>query len=150
MPILNYTTRIKADKTVSEIQAKLGKAGAQAVMTEYDDNGEVSALSFRLENQGQMIMFHMPARIGRIYAVLQRQEVPKKLRTMEQAGRVAWRIVKDWVEAQLALVEADQAEMVEVFLPYAQDPRTGKTLYQSLESNGFAQLTHQPDKQIEG
>ena len=85
----------------------------------------------------------MPARIERIYVVLKNDRaVPRKLKTTEQAARVARRIVKDWIEAQLALVEAEQAEMVEVFLPYAQD-QTGQTPYESLEAKNFAQLTHQ-------
>jgi hypothetical protein len=34
MAILNYTTQISAEKTVTEIQAMLAKAKAQAIMTE--------------------------------------------------------------------------------------------------------------------
>jgi hypothetical protein len=41
------------------------------------------------------------------------------LRVAGSVERVAWRIVKDWIEAQMAIVEAGQAEMAEVFLPYA-------------------------------
>jgi len=36
-----------------------------------------------------------------------------------QARRVAWRIVKNWIEAQMALIEAGQASLIQVFLPYA-------------------------------
>lgn len=145
MPILNYTTTIKAEKTVAEIQAKLGKAGAQAVMVEYDTDGDIKALSFRLDYMGQMIMFHMPARIERIQKVLNKDpKVPRKLKNWHQANRVGWRIVKDWVEAQLALVECDQADIVEVFLPYAQNPTTGQTIYQQLEHNSMGLLEHNP------
>ena len=49
---------------------------------------------------------------------------------MEQARRVAWRILKDWVAAQLAIVEAEQAQMAEVFLPYAVESQTGQTMFQ--------------------
>ena len=44
----------------------------------------------------------------------------------EQAVRTAWRIVKDWVEAQMALVETQMVSTQDVFLPYAvmQDGRT--------------------------
>ncbi|MCH8134806.1 MAG: hypothetical protein IIB77_02370, partial [Proteobacteria bacterium] len=68
-------------------------------------------------------------------------DIPKRLRTREQASRVAWRIIKDWLRAQLAIIETEQAEMVEVFLPYAQHPVTGQTLYEQLEASGFRQLT---------
>lgn len=142
MPILNYTTQIKAEKTCGEIQQELAWGGAKAIMHEYDDDGVLVSLSFKIECHGMMLGFQLPANIGKIYTILQNdKDVPRKLRTYEQAGRVAWRIIKDWVEAQLALVEAEQAEMIEVFLPYVQDPKTGKTMYKTmLETGQFKQL----------
>jgi hypothetical protein len=143
MPILNYSTSIAVEKTTAEIQGKLAKAGAQAVMTEYDHEQVLCALSFRMICSGTMISFRLPAQIDRIYVLLQRDnKVPRKLKTREQAARVAWRIIKDWIEAQLAIVEAEQAEMVEVFLPYAQNPMTGKTLFEQLSNDQFAMLEY--------
>ena len=145
MPILNYTTSIAVEKTTSEIQGKLARAGAQAVMTEYDDEQVLCALSFRMLCNGIMVSFRLPAHIDRIYVLLQRDDkVPRKLKTRDQAARVAWRIIKDWIEAQLAIVEAEQAEMVEVFLPYAQNPATGKTLFEQLSNDQFALLDYKP------
>ncbi|NKI17395.1 hypothetical protein HCU74_08195 [Spongiibacter sp. KMU-166] len=143
MPILNYTTSIAVEKTTSEIQGKLARAGAQAVMTEYDDEQVLCALSFRILCNGIMVSFRLPAQIDRIYMLLQRDDkAPRKLKTRDQAARVAWRIIKDWIEAQLAIVEAEQAEMVEVFLPYAQNPATGKTLFEQLSNDQFALLDY--------
>ena len=145
MPILNYTTTIEPEKTISEIQKRLVRIGAQAILSEYNDEGILSALSFRYVHNGMPIMFRMPARLDAIYRVLRSDsDVPKRLKTEEQASRVAWRIIKDWIEAQAAIVEAEQAEIVEVFLPYAQDPNTGNTMYQSLKQSDFGLLTHQP------
>lgn len=143
MPILNYTTSIAVEKTVGEIQRKLAAAGAQAVLTEYDSERVLSSVSFRIEYNGAMVSFRLPAQLDPIYVILQRDDrVPRKLKTREQAARVAWRIVKDWIEAQLALVEAEQVEMVEVFLPYAQNPVTGETFFRQLANSNFALLTH--------
>lgn len=148
MAILNYTTSIAAEKTLGEIQGKLAKAGAQAVMVEYDDEGVTSAVSFRMLCRDVMVSFRLPAQIDRIYVLLQRdKKVPRKLTSREQAARVAWRIIKDWIEAQLAIVEAEQAEMVEVFLPYAQNPHTGQTMYEQLAHDQFALLEHKPNEQ---
>ncbi len=58
---------------------------------------------------------------------------------------MAWRICKDWIEAQLAIVEAEMADMVEVFLPYAQT-ESGETVYEQLRGRGFPALTHQPQR----
>jgi hypothetical protein len=38
------------------------------------------------------------------------RKVPRSKCTEDQAQRVAWRIVKDWVEAQMAIVEAQLAD----------------------------------------
>lgn len=145
MPILNYTTSIAVEKTTGQIQKKLVQAGAQAVMTEYDTEHVLCALSFRMPCSGIMVSFRLPAQIDRIYVLLQRDnKVPRNLKTREQAARVAWRIIKDWIEAQLALVEAEQAEMVEVFLSYAQNPVTGKTLFEQLSNDQFTMLEYKP------
>ncbi len=141
MPILNYTTKIAAEKTCGEIQKMLAAAGAQAIMHEYDDDGALVRLSFKIECHGIMLAFLLPANIPKIYTILQNDSrVTRRDRTMEQAARTAWRIIKCWVAAQLAIVEAGQAEMVEVFLPYAQDPVTGDTLFEKLSHTGFKQL----------
>ncbi len=143
MPLLNYTTKISAAKTIGQIQGMLAEAGAAAVLTEYAVGGIVEAISFRIEYQGQLISFRLPARLDPVYKILNNDpKVPAKLRTKDQAARVAWRIVKDWVEAQVAIVEAEQVEMVEVFLPFAQNPVTGITLFKQLSDDGFKLLTH--------
>lgn len=143
MPILNYTTQISTEKTVGQIQSKLARAGATQVLFEFDAE-VVTAISFRAPYLGRNISFRLPARLDSIYVILQNDpNVPRKLRTREQAARVAWRIIKDWLEAQLALIEAEQADMVEVFLPYAQNEQTGQTVYESMIETNFQQLEHQ-------
>lgn len=142
MPILNYTTMINATRTASEIQAKLAKARAQAVLCEYDPHGVMCAMSFRIETSQGTLHFRLPAQIeGVLKALTKSDKVPRRLKTREQAANVAWRVLKDWIEAQLAIVEAGMAEMSEVFLPYAQTP-SGLTVYQHFSSNGMKALTH--------
>ncbi len=143
MAILNYTTSISAEKTAMEIQQKLAKAGAQAVLCEYDDEGVMCAMSFRQNTPHGVIFFRLPAQMDGVYKSLTKDsKVPKKLKTREQAAKVAWRILKDWIEAQLAIIDAGMAEMTEVFLPYAQDA-SGSTVYQSIKNKGFGAITHQ-------
>jgi hypothetical protein len=52
----------------------------------------------------------------------------------DQAVRTAWRIVKDWVEAQMALVETQMVTTAEVFLPYAV-MKDGRTLAQHAQND---------------
>jgi len=143
MAILNYTTSINAEKTASEIQKKLAIAKAQAVLCEYDDDAVMCAMSFRIATPHGMIFFRLPANMQGVYkALMNDDKVPKKLKSKDQAAKVAWRILKDWVEAQLAIVDAEMADMTEVFLPYAQN-NDGITVYKSLEQNEFKALTHE-------
>ena len=139
MSIANYTTTISADKTVGEIQGMLSRAGAAAVMFEFEDS-LVTAVSFKIPHNDVMISFRLPSNIDKMYVYLQNSDIPRRLRSREQAARVAWRIIKDWLRAQLAIIETEQAEMVEVFLPYAQNPVTGQTLFDQLKAGGFKQL----------
>lgn len=143
MAILNYTTKINAEKTASEIQSKLVKAKAQAVMSEYDSSGVVTHISFRVQTLHGLMNFRLPANIEAVYKVIQKDnKVPRALKTRKQAARVAWRIIKDWVEAQLAIIEAEMAELAEVFLPYAQT-NNGETVYQRFEKQGLPMLTYE-------
>jgi len=73
--------------------------------------------------------------------VLQRQaynrEIPARYANKEEhAYRVAWRIIKDWVEAQMSLLETEMVKMEEIFLPYVITP-WGKTVYQVMAEKRF-------------
>lgn len=140
MAILNYSTTISAEKTAMDIQSRLAKAKAQAVLCEYDGQGVMIAMSFRVATKYGVVSFRLPANTDGVLRALTRDaKVPKRLKTRQQAANVAWRVLKDWVEAQLAIVEAEMAELAEVFLPYAQD-QNGCTTYQILEASKFKAL----------
>lgn len=138
MPLLNYTTKIDADKTAGEVSKMLAKAGAQAVMTEYDEqHGFVTALSFKMTVNERPIGFKLPVDWRPVLEILKRDpKVPQSKCDREQAVRVAWRIIKDWVEAQLALIETQMVTTQQVFLPYAMT-RDGKTLYEKVQEGGY-------------
>lgn len=141
MPILNYTTKISGEKTAGEIQAMLAKSGAQAVLTEFED-GEVVAISFRLSLNGQPLSFRLPVNSEGVLRALANEGIRPSFVTPGQAKRTAWRIIKDWIASQLALVEANQADLAEVFLPYLQDD-AGITIYNKLKAGEFKMLRHQ-------
>jgi hypothetical protein len=145
MGLLNYTTSVPAEKTVSEIQSALAKAGARSVLHEYDGFGHVAAISFRIQTQFGEIAFRLPANIEAVQRILKKQALTGKIRRryaddIEQATRTAWRILKDWLTAQLALIETGMATVEQVFLPYAQNA-SGQTVYEALLDRKFAGLT---------
>lgn len=129
MPLLNYTTSVSADKTVAEISRLLAKAGAKAIMHEYDDNGYIVSLSFKLELNGQPMGFKLPTDWRPVQKTLESQRVERRYKTQEQALKVAWRITKDWVEAQLAIIETRMVKTEQVFLPYAVT-NDGRTVFE--------------------
>lgn len=139
MAILNYTTAIDFEKTIGEITKILVKHGATKMVTDYADNVPV-AVTFCLMLNGNMVGFSLPANYDGVLKAMQKDgKVPKKLLTKEQALRVSWRIIKDWTEAQVALVEAKLADVAEVFLPYA-ITKSGTTLYKEIQGNGMLLL----------
>lgn len=131
MPLLNYRTRISADVTAGEIQRLLAKAGASAIMSEYDDTGNIVALSFKLRMNNDSISFTLPTDWRPVQEVLKKQRVTFNEVT---ARNVAWRITKDWVEAQLAIIETRMVTTAQVFLPYA-TTASGESLYQHIAQN---------------
>lgn len=139
MAILNYTTSIDCEKSISEIQKCLVKHGAHKIVTDYL-NGLPSAVTFCLTLNGSMVGFSLPANyLGVLKAMKNDRKVPRSKCTDEQAQKVAWRIIKDWVEAQMAIVEAQLADVAEVFLPYA-ITKNGTTLYKEVQGNGMLML----------
>lgn len=143
MPILNYTTKVSPEKSAVEIQHILAKGGAQSVTIDYK-NGRVSSIRFTLILGGVPIPYAIPCNIDGVHQALCRSRIHYQKQTREHAERVAWRIVKDWAEAQIALVEARQAQMAEVFLPYA-IARNGQSAFQIFEANAVRLLTSGDD-----
>lgn len=143
MPLLNYTTTIEAIKTVSEIQKILAKHGAKAILTNYNDEGLIEALAFKVATPYGEIDIRLPVDPDAVLNVMTRQnlqgKIPKSFVNRPQAVRVAWRIVKDWVESQMAILETEMVKMEQIFLPYviSQDNRT---LYEVMV-NGQFQIT---------
>ena len=133
MPIKNYTTKVPAVQTVGEIQGLLTSYGARKVMMDYSENGKVMAVTFGLILNGNMAGFKIDARPDGVAAVMKKDGIKCDA---AQAERIAWRNVKDWISAQLALVETEQATMEQVFLPYLLDAGE-KTLYEKVLESGY-------------
>jgi hypothetical protein len=133
MPILNYTTSIAAAKTVGEIQAMLVKKGASAIQIGYD-KGEPISIQFEIttDTLGMRYYNYAPNVPGVLAAMKSDPKVPGRYCITEQARRVAWRIEKDWLQAQFAKIEAMDIPLEKVMLPYMVMPNTGQPLYEAM------------------
>lgn len=134
MPLLNYTTKVDVYTTLGAIQGQLVKHGAKKIMQDYDDEGHITALAFMVDTPAGPRGIRLPANVDAVHAVLIRQKVKCD---WEQAERVAWRIVKDWVEAQMAILESEMVQMDEIFLPYMLN-NTGQTVFEAYRNNQLA------------
>lgn len=132
MALLNYTTKLPAEQTIAQISQMLSKGGATAIMTEYAE-GQITGLSFRIRMTEQDVTFKLPADWRPVQKVLENQKVEPRYRTDEQAIKVSWKILHDWVKAQMALIEVEMVSLDQVFLPYAV-MKDGKTLYEQIVS----------------
>lgn len=141
MGILNYSTKISADKTIGEIQRILAEHGAKKISIDYED-GRAIGLTFGIIWNDNMIAYSLPCRHEGVLRAMSKQRIPRSFINKDQAFRTSWRIIKDWISAQIALIEAEVASMAEIFLPYAVT-KTGDTLYQSLDKDNSVLLLNQ-------
>lgn len=151
MPILNYTTTVPASRSVAEIVGMLSRKGAQTISQDFYGDGRVKAISFVLRVGIVPVCFFLPVNTEGVAGVMKKENPYNYSRhrggaddyyakQKEQAERIAWRILKDWVEVQVALIESGQAEPAQVFMPYAVD-KTGQTMYQVWNEGTQKQLT---------
>lgn len=138
MPLLNYTTEISVEKTINEIHKALISNGARTILNEYDEKGGIVALSFQCQVGDRLIAFRLPSDWQPVLKILQHDsKIPRRFSSPEQAQRVSWRIIKDWVEAQMAIVQTKMVTIDQVFLPYAVT-EDGKTIYEKIRERGFS------------
>ena len=125
--IKNYTTNVAENRTVMEIQELLAGKGARSISVDYDEERRPDAVSFVIVFDNFPIPFRLPCNFKGVHKFLlknqQRRSHGRRIREDDESvlrsRRIAWRIIKDWVAAQIALIEAEQATLAQVFLPYA-------------------------------
>ena len=117
---------------MAEISQLLVKKGASEIMTSFGEDAKPIALKWRTKSKHGPLSFSMPVKVDSVYEVMTRQRVmaTNAKARREQAYRTAWRIIKDWVEAQVALLETEMVDFEEVFMPYILSGK--ETLYQAL------------------
>lgn len=132
--IKNYTS--KTNNTHQKIQQILAKHGVTKMMFEYGKDGKVYALSFAMMIDGQEVPFKLPANVDKVHQIFLNEGYKDDEKTRNQAYRTAWANIRDWVDAQLALVETEQVELEQVFLPYVVQ-RDGRTYFEHAKENQF-------------
>lgn len=93
------------------------------------------ALSFKVATPQGEVAIRLPIDVEATLRVL-RRTAPPRFANRPQAIRVAWRIIKDWVEAQMAIQATEMVKVEQIFLPYMVTA-DGRTLYQRMVDSRF-------------
>lgn len=143
MNLKNYTSEVPAVTSMGKIETALVQAGATDISKKYQD-GVCIAIRFRMVVNNMPMFFELPAKVENCYRVLfaevKKPRPDTKVRVRQQAERTAWKIVCDWVLVQLSMIMLEQAEPMQIFLPYAWDPQKEETFFEKLKQGGFKAL----------
>ena len=137
----NYTTKVPANRSVQEIQEMLQKHGATGVLIEYEKGtGIIASLSFKIDLKDKLIAFRLPLKWREAREVLISQGIKRAKIDEDYVYRVSWRIMRNWVDIQMAIIELEMVKIEQVFLPYAIG-KNGKTFGENVLENPQLFLT---------
>lgn len=142
MPYLNYTTAIPAQRSLGEMLEMLAHAGAEDITVAYAggrSRGVPTGLAFVVPTSHGPLHFRLPVDLDAVLRILRRHSeertgsgkriVPLSAVTPERGAAVGWRVLRAWLAAQLAIIEAGLVTLDQVMLPYALTS-DGRTVYQ--------------------
>src|SRR5258708_14771176 len=121
----NYTTVIAAKRTAQECVSLLAEAGADHVAVSYE-NRQPTGLGFSLDTPHGSRSFLLPVNIDGVHKMLRAADFASlhpsqarllALRSREHAADVAWRVIRDWLDAQLAALAPGKGAIVQGMLP---------------------------------
>ncbi len=150
MSLLNYTTTIAVEKTLGEVQVLLRQHKVRGIQMRYDANGEVASLTFSLETAFGEHAYALPVNVDGVEQTLTTEKnagrlnglpwrvIESKAALRAQASRVAWRILKEWLEAQLAIIQCQVVSLEQVLLPFQIANEAGETVYEVYERQQLA------------
>lgn len=145
--IENYTTKIAATKTAGEIQELLAAHGVSKIMLEYAD-GRPVGVTFSANTEFGERTFRLPVDVDAMHQLLIREKRAGRLPGISEplsqdrnhAERVAWRVIAEWLRAQMTLVASRMASLEQTMLPYLLVDRD-HTLYAAYRDQGLKELT---------
>jgi hypothetical protein len=143
--IKNYTSTVDVERTIARIEQLLAKAGAVGIQKEYA-SGKPVAMIFTVKAPDGDGVFdvRVPVSVEPVYKSINASrkrnawtEAAQKA-DRQQAERTAWKLIQDWIEVQLSLIQLRQAELLQVFMPYLYDGK--RTMFEAMKERGFKAL----------
>jgi hypothetical protein len=140
---LNYTTTVDPGKSASECIDILIKHGARKVGMSVGEDRMPDGIEFVIDTQFGPRSYSMEVDAARTRKVLldaySEGRVERRHTEPAHAARVAWRVMKDWLEAQMAMIETGLVSLDQVMLPYMRVD-DGHTLYSAWQENERAAI----------
>lgn len=134
--IKNYQATQSPASSITVVEELVVKRmHATQFFKEYKD-GAIVAVIFVIPTKHGYRSFKLPARVNQVIRALYGEKRAYSPQQWEQARITAWANVRDWVDAQVALIETEQVKVEEVFLPYMANER-GETLFEVMEKSGM-------------
>lgn len=160
MFLKNYTSECPVHITISRIEQALIKCGISGITKEYGPSGEIVALTFHIQIQGMpRVTIRLPAdtkaatqALWLNYADGSRltsdgqaiafggRKTKRRADFAQQGERTAWKLMQDWVEVQMSLIQMKQADFIQVFLPYVWDESKRQSYYDAIKGAGYRAL----------
>lgn len=144
--VKNYTSTVPASRSVQHIEDRLVKHGAKNILKLYNDQKKLEGVAFIIAIDGKDVPFRLPAKISQVEKILRGSISRPRSETMsriaDQAERTAWKLLSDWVDINISLIELGQVEIMEVFMPYIYDHGKSQTFFERMKQDGFKMLAH--------
>jgi hypothetical protein len=128
----NYLSKSPLSNIFGDIEKTLVEHGAKQVSRDYD-NGKIIAISFIINTKSGDLKVKLPARFEQVEKIFINNGLRYK---PDQPYRTAWATLRDWISAQMALLDLEMVKMEEIFLPYVTDPN-GRTFFEFSQERGF-------------
>ena len=142
MALKNYTSSSSLNNIFADIEKTLTTHGAKQVIRDYGDDGKIKSISFVIQTSKTLLGIRLPAKFDAVEKIFQNDGVRYK---PEQPYRTAWATIRDWISAQMALVDWEMVKPEEVFLPYIIMPESGETFFETVQKRDF--LLGEPKEQ---
>ncbi len=147
MNLKNYTSSVPVERSIMMIEKLLIDAGATNISKSVNDSKEVDGIVFMIAVNQKPLLFKLPSKVDQCYKIMMKDVSPRSLHKKEvlnnkkaQAARTAWKLLFDWVSIQVSMIQIEQVELLEVFLPYAYDMKNDKTFFEKIKAEGFKLL----------
>jgi len=140
----NYTSNVPVTTSINRIEHRLSTVGASPISKMYQEKHPVGMI-FQLKINDMPMTFKLPAKIDAVFNVfwkeIRRPRPGTETNIRNQAERTAWKILSEWIDIQVSLIQLEQADAVEVFLSYSYDPKADKTLFEKVKEGSLKLLT---------